>query len=162
MSGLTHITKVVVPYSDIDYVYKSLRKAGGEGVEAVALWAGTYADSTFEVKNTIIPAQTGYRIEDGLLYSVNGEELHRINMWLYQNKRTLMAQIHSHPGEAYHSETDDKYPIVAVVGGLSIVIPDFGFNPVSIDEWAVYRLFSGKGWLSLSSKEVENLIQIQS
>lgn len=161
MSGLMYIQKVILPFSLIEYVYNHLRSAGENEVECVALLIGVISDSVFEIKNSIIPAQTGYKVERGLLYSVEGEELYRINKWLYEHKMTLMAQVHSHPGEAYHSETDDRYPIVAVVGGLSIVIPDFGFRHISISDWAVYRLMPSQGWLQLSEKEINNLIQIQ-
>lgn len=155
-----HISKIILPLPCIDYVYKRLREAGSEGVECVALWAGNIKADTFEVKNSIIPAQTAYKIEMGLLYSVDGEELHRINEWLYRNKMTLISQIHSHPGEAYHSDADDRFPIVAVVGGLSIVIPDFAFGEISLSNWAVFRLFPQKGWLQLKEADVSSLIQI--
>ncbi|MBN8675446.1 MAG: Mov34/MPN/PAD-1 family protein [Chitinophagales bacterium] len=161
MNGLLHIDTVKLPFQCIEFVYKYLREAGEAGAECVALWAGVINNSVFEIKNTIIPAQTAYNIEMGLLYSVDGDELHRINMWLYQNGMTLVAQIHSHPREAYHSETDDRYPIMAVVGGLSIVIPDFAFRPFSIKDWAVYRLLPQRGWIKLSEQEVFTLIQIQ-
>ncbi|MBL7738486.1 MAG: Mov34/MPN/PAD-1 family protein [Chitinophagaceae bacterium] len=160
MSGLAHINKVILPFSSIEYVYKRLREAGAEGVECVALWAGSISANTFEVRNTIIPAQTAYKIEMGLLYSVDGEELHRINEWLYRNSMTLIAQIHSHPSEAYHSDTDDRYPIIAVNGGVSIVIPDFAFGEFSLASWAVYRLSLKNGWIQLKETEVLSLIQI--
>src|SRR3990170_6468375 len=101
MNRLIDVNNVILPYACVEYVYSHLRESGKEGVEGVALWAGAIADSVFEIKNTIIPAQTAYKMEMGLLYSVDGEELHKINMWLYQNKMTLVAQIHSHPTEAY-------------------------------------------------------------
>lgn len=160
MSNLLCINKIIVPSTCIDHVYKHLRDAGDQGVECVALWAGNINGNSFEVKTNMIPAQTAYKIEQGLLYSVDGEELHRINVWLYENKMTLIAQIHSHPKEAYHSETDDRYPIMAVVGGFSIVIPDFGFREFSLKDWAVYRLIQNKGWNKLKEKEVLSLIQI--
>jgi hypothetical protein len=37
----------------------------------------------------------------------------------------LRAQIHSHPGTAYHSSIDDAYPAVRSPGFVSIVVPNF-------------------------------------
>jgi hypothetical protein len=159
MSGMLDITKVIVPIHCVQLVYEHLRKAGREGVEGVALWAGTHNSNVFEVKSTIIPKQKGYRIEDGLLYSVDGDELYQINQWLYENKMTLIAQIHSHPGEAYHSETDDRYPIVAVLGGISVVIPDFGFRRPDVKDWAVYRLMPSKQWVRQPQEAITALLQ---
>src|SRR5690242_15449201 len=111
MSGLLHINKLILPFQCIEFVYEKFREAGVNGAECIALLVGAATADTFKVVNTIIPKQTAYKIGMGLLYSVEGDELYRINQWLYQNKMTLISQIHSHPGEAYHSETDDRYPI---------------------------------------------------
>lgn len=42
----------------------------------------------------------------------------------------VRIQVHTHPGEAFHSETDDAYPLLFDVGFLSLVIPDFAMGPV--------------------------------
>lgn len=160
MRGLLHIETLRVPMACVESVYHHLQAMGDRGVEGVALWAGQIRERTFDVQTTIIPAQMAGQAEDGLLYAVDGEELYRINQWLYQRKQTLVAQLHSHPGEAYHSEMDDRYPIIAVFGGISIVIPDFGFNAFSLDDWAVYRLSQEKVWEELSVSAIRSLIQI--
>ena len=160
MIGLLDIENVILPKQCIIDIYNHLREMGQKQVEGVGLWAGIRDDKRFEIKATLIPKQMAYKMEEGLLYAVDAEELHRINVWLYQNKMTLVAQIHSHPHEAYHSDTDDRYPIVAVQGGLSIVIPDFAFGPPSIDLWAVYRLAPTGNWLQIPSIKLKNIIII--
>lgn len=160
MKGFQHIKKIKIPFLCIEKVYEHLRNAGNNRVEGVALLAGIVNNSCFEVKAEIIPEQEAFNNNGGLLYTVDGEELHKINVWLYKNGMTLIAQIHSHPGLAYHSDTDDKYPIITTLGGISIVIPDFGFNPISIDDWAVYRLINDRDWIEQSKEEVEILISI--
>lgn len=39
-----------------------------------------------------------------------------------------VARIHSHPGAAFHSETDDRNPALTFEGALSIVVPFFGLG----------------------------------
>lgn len=160
MTQFSSVTKIRLPLSQVNKVYAHLQSAGSDGMEAVALWPGVCSNDTFEVQSTIIPEQTGYRIEEGLLYSVDGEELHRINVWLYQNQMTLMLQIHSHPGKAYHSETDDRYPIISEVGGISIVIPNFAHQKFSLKNWAVYRLMPSMGWVKLTLQQIKSLFEI--
>jgi proteasome lid subunit RPN8/RPN11 len=162
MNKLSSINKVILPEDEIASVYAHLREVGKRGFEGVALWTGNYlSEDTFEIKNTIIPNQKTYNREGGLLYIVGEEELHRINLWLYENKQTLISQIHSHPGEAYHSSTDDSFPIIARMGALSIVVPEFGLRAFALEDWAVYRLFPHEGWVELSFKDTESLIQIK-
>jgi hypothetical protein len=160
MSGFLHIIKITMPYQCLAVAYECLRAAGKHGVEAIALFAGIENVDSFHIRKTIIPEQKSMRLEDGLLYSVSGNELHRVNVWLYENGMSLIAQMHSHPAKAYHSDTDDAYPIVATVGGLSIVVPDFGSGKMDIRECAVYRLLPQNGWVELKSKEKESLIEL--
>ena len=160
MSEFLKVSKIEVRRTDIEMVYQHLQDFGKDGFEGVALWAGFVEEDKFIVTTTIIPQQKSSQSEDGLLYTVDGEELHRINVWLYKNKLSLMLQIHSHPQEAYHSDTDDRYPIVSQFGGLSIVVPNFGFDKFSLESWAVYRLLPSKEWKEISLSEKESLFKI--
>lgn len=160
MSEFLAISKIIISKADIEQVYKHLRSFGAEGFEGVGLWAGVIEENKFVVKETIIPHQRSSRSEDGLLYTVDGEELHRINVWLYKNRMSLMLQIHSHPASAYHSETDDRFPIISQFGGISIVVPNFGYDDFSLESWAVYRLLPSKGWQEMSLEEKKSLFSI--
>lgn len=160
MIGYLAIEKIVMPLIYIREAYDHMRAAGQNRVEGVALFAGKEDGNTFHVEKTIVPEQEAMSLEEGLLYSVDGDELHRINVWLYENKMSLIAQIHSHPGRAFHSSTDDAYPIVATVGGISIVVPDFASREMEISTWAVFRLSEENEWVELSSTEKNQLIQI--
>lgn len=161
MSNFVKIKKIILPQNQIENVYQHLRHVGVKGFEGVALFAGIYNSETeFEIKIAIIPEQEAINIEGGLLYAVGEDELFRINKWLYENKMTLAAQIHSHPGEAYHSEMDDLFPIITKEGGFSIVVPHFAFKPFKLKDWAVYRLFPNQNWMELNPNEVNSLIAI--
>jgi proteasome lid subunit RPN8/RPN11 len=160
MKGLTGIERILILEKDLQQAFGFLRYAGTQRSEGVALFAGVAAGSVFHVKEVIIPKQTGYILESGLMYAVDGSELHKINVWLYSNDMELISQIHSHPSEAYHSEADDRFPIVDTYGGLSIVVPDFATGRMDLNDWAIYRLSSQKTWDRLRKRDVEKLIQI--
>jgi hypothetical protein len=157
-----NIQEVVFSSSVLSDAYSWLRKAGAKELEAVVLFSGTFRTeaSTFEVLETIIPEQTSLNIEGGLLYAVDGDELHRINVYLHESKQLLIAQMHSHPGRAYHSSTDDAYPIVTKIGALSIVVPNFAADQISPRRWAVYRLNESVTWQRLNDAEVARLIKL--
>jgi proteasome lid subunit RPN8/RPN11 len=157
LSGLTHIE---LPRRLAKDALAHLKRAGRNGLEGVALWAGQRDGNTFRIQRTIIPEQDATRTEQGLLYVVAGAELRRINQELYEAGLMLVAQIHSHPGRAYHSDTDDAFPIVTVLGGVSVVVPDFGRKGINLTTWEVYRLQSGRDWARLSSFEKTALIHL--
>jgi hypothetical protein len=161
MKGYTHIDSIILTQANLEKAFKLLRYAGSKGVEGICLFAGKINDTTFIVEETIIPSQKSYILEQGLMYSVDSEELHRLNIWLYQNEMQLIAQIHSHPGEAYHSLADDRYPIVDAFGGISIVVPYFAVGEVSLLNTAVYRLSLNRTWDKLSIEEVKSLFKLE-
>ena len=160
MIGFTNIDKIIVSKANLRKAFDFLNYAGGKRVEAVSLFAGYEEGNTFQVKEVIIPKQLSYILEQGLMYAVEGEELHRINVWLYENKMKLIAQIHSHPSEAYHSEADDRFPIVDTYGGVSIVVPDFATGIMTLNDWAIYRLSLNKTWDKLTNRQVNSLFLI--
>jgi hypothetical protein len=88
---------------------------------------------------------------------VEGSELHRLNVWLFEHGEELAVQVHSHPTDAYHSDTDDAYPIVAIRGGLSIVVPDFARDGLLGHGVAYYRL-GREGWDELSVEETRRTV----
>jgi hypothetical protein len=73
---------------------------------------------------------------------------------------SLIAQIHSHPTRAYHSETDDAYPIITKIGGISIVVPDFAAGDIDLKRWAIYRLTENASWIELTETQKLQLIEI--
>lgn len=158
--GFLDLERVLVPRSLADAANEHLRQVGGEGYEGFALWAGRRDGSVFRVLETVIPAQRGIRSEGGVCVAVDGDELFRLNVHLYERGHALIAQLHSHPGEAYHSETDDAFPIATTVGAFSLVVPDFAVRPFSLERSAVYRLLPGRGWVGLPPGEVRKIIHL--
>ena len=160
MRGFLDVSEVRVPRSVVEEANSHLRKVGQLGLEGFSLWAGKHRGERFLVESNIVPVQEGHRSSSGVYVSVGSRELHRINVWLFENSMTLIAQLHSHPTEAYHSDTDDAFPIATTVGSLSIVIPDYAREPFSLIRSAVYRLIPDHGWVFMPPNEVTKLVTI--
>lgn len=158
--GFEQITRIIVPAQLAEETNSKLRLIGQRGMEGFALWAGVLSESTFSVQANIIPAQTGHQLEGGVCVSVGPDELHRINVWLFENRMSIIAQIHTHPTDAYHSDTDDAYPIATTLGSISVVIPYFARQPFALGRCAVYRLQDRRGWVGMTPQEANNLIHI--
>jgi hypothetical protein len=125
--------------------WRVLTQFGEMGCEGLALWLGDVRDSVAHVSDVLVPEQVPIREEDGVGYFVLGETLARLNRELYARRMHLLSQVHSHPGEAYHSTTDDRYAIVTEEGGFSVVVPWFGRRR-PFEECAIYRLEHGR-WI---------------
>jgi hypothetical protein len=160
MRGFLDVTEILVPRPAIEEANNHLRYVGSSGLEGFSLWAGVRTGSQFSVRTNIVPKQIGHFVGGGVCVSVGPEELHRINLWLYENQMTLIAQLHSHPGEAYHSETDDTFPIATTVGSVSIVVPNFARQSFAFDRCAIYRLSDRNKWDPLAAAEVSSMFKI--
>jgi hypothetical protein len=148
---LADVREFLIPLELIDQTLEPLQEAGTQGHEAFVLWGGQFLDETrFEFASSFFPAQTTSRGKGGLMVYVDGEALFRVNRAFYESGLVLGGQVHSHPTDAYHSETDDAYPLVTLVGALSGVVPDFGDGGRErLDEWAWYRLVSAGEWAAV-------------
>lgn len=137
-----------VPADIVEDTERNLRQAGRRELELFVLWSGVINGTEFFVRTAHVPRQTSYRLESGLMVRVDGDALHELNTWLFEHEEVLAVQVHAHPTEAFHSGTDDAYPIVTADGSISIVAADFCREGLLSDASAAYRLADG-GWHEL-------------
>lgn len=143
-----------VPQAVVDDTWRALRAYGAEGNEGFVLWLGEIGDRIANIARAYVPPQVPIRSEDGVGYFVTSDTLFRLNQTLHASRLRLIAQVHSHPRDAYHSSTDDAFAVVTTEGGMSIVVPNFASDTPSPARCAVYRLRKGL-WTELSRNEVE-------
>jgi hypothetical protein len=155
--NLAAVERFSIPAGVVRETDRALRDAGRSGNECFVLWSGVIRDTTFEVRTYHLPAQTRYQLASGLCVRIDGDELHRFNRWLFSAGEILGVQVHSHPTHAFHSTTDDTYPIVTLLGGISIVVPYFARHGLQGGGIAVFRLQTA-GWTSLPPRAVRNLL----
>src|ERR1700692_1747728 len=139
----THLDKVqsvTVERGVIQSTIHVLRQFGAHSLEGLVLWLGNIEAGKARVIKIFVPDQNPISNETGLGYLVSGETLFNLNRTLAETGLRLIAQVHSHPEEAYHSAADDRYSIVTADGGFSLVVPNFGHAPADLTSWAVYRL----------------------
>ena len=154
---LEAIETFTVPRNVVAYTENDLRAAGRKGFELFVFWTGAVDGDRFVVRHGHVPKQTASRTRRGLSVRVEGQALHELNVWLFDNEEVLGVQIHAHPTDAFHSETDDTFPIVTTLGGLSLVVPDF-CRAGLLTGSAPFRL-SPQGWTQ-SLRPAEELIEV--
>jgi proteasome lid subunit RPN8/RPN11 len=156
---LDSVRSIFVDPAVIATTLQVLQQFGSHGCECLVLWIGEVTQHQARVTRAVVPDQRPVKSEEGVGYFVDGEILFELNRKLADTGLRLIAQVHSHPQEAYHSETDDRYAIVTADGGLSLVVPDFGRAPADPTSWAVYRLTKGS-WRELDTTETRGLLSV--
>lgn len=158
---LTEVEQFHIPSHIIDHTDRVLREAGDRRAEMFVLWTGHVAGKEFTAAKAYVPEQQAHHLPDGLCVTVAGPALHSLNRWLYEQRQTLAIQVHTHPSEAYHSTTDDTYPIVTQRGGLSLVVPFFAEAGVRGPGTALYRLDT-RGWHRLRARPAKRILKLDS
>lgn len=100
-----------------------LEECGASGKEGTALIAGTLAAGA---RRLVIPSQEAGTYPNSWVRVTPVGDL-EIAAALDRGQRYL-CRIHSHPGEAFHSPTDDANPVLTHDGAFSIVVPFFGLG----------------------------------
>lgn len=93
---------------------------GSHGLEGTAMIAGP-------PPRLIIPDQLARRTPYGVSVELTTQGQWDLAAALGPDE-TYLARIHSHPGEAFHSSTDDRNPVITFDGAISIVVPYFGLG----------------------------------
>lgn len=158
--SLAAVTTAYLSRTVLDQTVDALRSFGRRGNEGFALWVGTIAEDRARIEQCLVPEQNSIQSESGVGYFIDSPTLFAINRYLSERQLRLIAQVHSHPTEAYHSSTDDAYAVVTTEGGFSLVVPYFARGPASIPAWAVYRLRQGR-WTALPLREVERAFVVE-
>ena len=129
----------------VEATFRKLRECGDERFECVVYWTGASEDPVVDGIEHPVHMQSpcGFVVDDAWL----------TNFWkrLAALRRSVKVQVHTHPGQAFHSTSDDKWPVVSQSGFLSIVIPDFAVGTPSFDRAWVGCLRADGKWEQLDS-----------
>ena len=155
------ISQITVERSLLAEMLRGMQHVGKHGCELLVLWLGDIdSKGCATVRSAFVPKQNLIAGEDGVGYFVTGETLFHLNRGLSETGLRLIAQVHSHPTVAYHSDADDRYAIITSDGGLSLVVPNFGHVAADPAEWAIYRLCDNE-WRELSERDVHQLFSVR-
>jgi hypothetical protein len=130
-----------LPASLLEETFTHFRRCGGGKRECQALWVGPWAHPHL-ITEVVHPRHSaspvGFQLDDGWLSE----------FWtrLAQEETGIRFQCHTHPGAAYHSATDDAFPIITSPGFLSLVIPRFATGPVGFGQAFLAQIDEAGTW----------------
>jgi hypothetical protein len=135
-----------VPQAVLRDTFTELRRCGAGLRECQVLWTGPWARSS-DVTTLVHPAHRshagGFELDSAWLTS----------FWqkLTQTASGIRAQVHTHPGRAFHSPTDDAWPIIHTPGFLSLVIPNFAAGDVGFTGAFLTEIGENGQWREVSA-----------
>lgn len=63
-----------------------------------------------------------------------------------ERRLTVVADVHTHPGAAYQSQSDRTNPMVARAGHVAVILPDFARAPVDFSQVGVFEYRGEHQW----------------
>jgi hypothetical protein len=146
--GVLNLAASILPAT-----FQIFRDCGRGRCECAVFWTGPAASSI--VDGLEHPIHT--RSPGG--YEVDSRWLTEFWKQLAAVRRSVKVQVHTHPSRAFHSTTDDRWPIISQAGFLSIVIPDFAAGPPNLEAAWIGRLQANGQWQKLRSAQEAITIQ---
>lgn len=130
-----------LPRRMIDETFATFRSCGAGKRECQLYWASPWGDPE-GLTHLIHPQHrsnfAGLVLDDAWISS----------FWLTLADQGLgvRVQVHTHPYEAFHSPTDDAFPLIHETGFLSLVIPNFAMGPVGFQDAYLTEIQANGGW----------------
>jgi hypothetical protein len=133
--------RLLLPARLLAETFDHFRTCGRGRRECQVLWTGPWA-----APDTITAAvHSGHRAHAGGFH-VDDAWLNSFWIGLAERRDGVRVQVHTHPHEAFHSPTDDAFPIVQSPGFLSLVIPDFGMGAASFGNAYLCEITETGAW----------------
>ncbi len=116
---------LLVPQRVLDETFGFFRWCGGGRRECQVVWTSNWRSPEF-IAAADHPAHQAHA--GG--FTVADTWINEFWLKLAATGMGIRVQVHTHPGTAFHSATDDMYPIIHTPGFLSLVIPKFALGKV--------------------------------
>jgi hypothetical protein len=137
-----------LPREILDQTFAHFRGCGRGRCECQVLWLSPWAapGTIIEAVHPAHEAHVGGFVLDNVWLN---------NFWfsLAQKNLGIRIQVHTHPREAFHSPTDDAFPIIHTVGFLSLVIPNFALGPIGFKDAFLTEIQADGGWREVAVGE---------
>lgn len=143
---------VIVPTRVLEDARAFFEDQGAFGKEGTGMLAGR-AGVDVVVTRFFIPDQTA-GVFPGCYVEVTRLGKQQLATALPLEERWV-ARIHSHPGEAFHSPTDDANPGLTAGGAISIVVPYFGLGLRRGLEACNFHVMRRGQWVAVPFAELE-------
>jgi hypothetical protein len=140
--------RIDVSTDNIAQTLAILQKGGQEGTECVVLWLAQVSGARIRVQEVYSPV---HRAKSDMFW-ITEAGMDELKARLRETHTMVAAQVHTHPGRAFHSEADDRWAIVRHEGALSIVLPRFALETsvLTFDrDVKVYRLNEDDRWCQI-------------
>jgi hypothetical protein len=152
--------KLRIQNAAIEETLKFLKQSGRRNSEGIVLWLGNRATPVSSVTHVFQPIHTAAAD----FFHIPKEGMAHLMEFMGDKCVSVLAQVHSHPREAFHSQADDRWAIVRHLGALSLVLPDFARDATVgnfMELAATFQLNAKNQWVQVPRYDLADLLEAQ-
>lgn len=139
------VPKIIVTESCIAAIASAIAPEVAKGHEGIAYLAGRTNGTTTLVVAVVRP--NAYTTPGS--FHVDAPSMAKVIRAIVATGLHVVGQVHTHPGQAYHSNGDDEGARIRYTGFASIVLPDYGRRLPSLAGAAAYMFIAGRGFVEI-------------
>lgn len=91
---------------------------------------------------------------------LGGDSFTRLWQICRAEKLSVIADVHTHPGEAFQSEADRQNPMIAQAGHVAVIVPRFASGWIWRHRLGVFRYEGDHRWTNVSGWKARRLIKV--
>jgi hypothetical protein len=126
---------------------EQLQQHGGGRNECVVYWLAPQNDLG-QVDEIVHPDHLATPVH----YAPTQDWLNRFFAGLVRTQKSVVAQVHTHRTRAFHSATDDQFPLIHTPGYLSLVVANFAHAPIRASDLFLVEVDPDGRWTEVDSR----------
>jgi proteasome lid subunit RPN8/RPN11 len=152
---------VNIPSSLWHKTQKGLATRGAGERESACLWVGQRGKEIWSVKGIIFLDDIPGTISNKRFHHTPKEVVNKIYQVLRKEGLQIIADVHTHPGrDVEMSDLDKNHPIEYRVGLLSLILPNYGFPPITLRNTGFHEYLGNDMWTQIPYRNVIKRITI--
>lgn len=137
-----------------------LDRRGHRRHEAGAFLLGTDSDGRRRVSDVIYYDDLDPKAYASGVCILEGDAFARLWAICRARKLTVVADVHTHPAQAFQSISDRTNPMVARAGHVAIILPDFAQAPIDLSRIGVFQYRGDHLWTDRSPAKDRHFLHI--
>jgi len=132
------------------HLLRGLRTRGQGLRESGAFLLGKHERELVEITDFILYDDLDPRVLDTGIIRFDGRYFGALWERCRAAGLDVVADVHTHPGAAFQSPSDQAHPMIACAGHVALIVPNFAMPPVRVREIGMYRYLGSKKWEPLT------------
>ncbi|MGE3637364.1 MAG: hypothetical protein AB7G28_02315 [Pirellulales bacterium] len=129
-------------------IVAELRKRGHGQHESGAFLLGTEAGKRMNITDVVFYDDLDPDAYASGICVLHGDAFAKLWQLCRERRKTIVADIHTHPGTAFQSPSDIANPMVAQPGHIAIIVPYFAASPVHAEHLGIYEYRGRHQWIN--------------